>query len=90
LRKCQQGAFESIVEYKKRFVAFLEACTSVGQAIYENDDLGREFLGRLGMHRYANMMAGYRNGIYARVSSLNEAYEFAANFVEQKQIRVKK
>jgi hypothetical protein len=67
-------AFESIVEFKKRFDACLEACTSVGQEIYEDEDLGREFLGRLDMHRYANMMAGYRYGIYSRVSSLNEAY----------------
>jgi hypothetical protein len=31
----------------------------VGQEIYEDEDLGREFLGRLRMHRYANMLAGY-------------------------------
>jgi hypothetical protein len=82
LRKCQQGAFESIVDFKKRFDACLQGCISLGQAIYEDEELGREFVGCLDRHRYANMMAGYHNGIYFRVSTLNEAYDFATNFVE--------
>jgi hypothetical protein len=28
------------------------------------------------------MMAAYRNGVYPRVNTLDEAYDFAANFVE--------
>jgi len=77
----RQMASESIAAFKARFDNRLGAMRAVGQAIPEDAEVARDFLGKLDMERYGAMIREYRNGIHEKVETLNAAYNFASNYI---------
>ena len=79
--RCRQQWNESTPEFKKRFDLRIRALETVGEHVLEEAGLAREFLERLDMGRYSELLKDYKNGLHARVDTLDEAFVLANNYV---------
>jgi hypothetical protein len=82
---CRQGAYESIVDYKRRFEARLDAYKASGNQEPTAEDIGMDFLYGLDNSRYAEFKAEIINdiqkGILTQPKDLNAVYIMASRRV---------
>ena len=82
---CTQGAFMSIVDYKRLFDARLEAYKASGNVAMSDTDIAMDFMYGLDNERYAELKAELVNDIAKKVMTtpkdLNEMYVLASRRV---------
>jgi hypothetical protein len=84
-RKCTQGEFESIVDYKRRFDARLETYKASGNQPLDDKDIAMDFMYGLDNSRYAEFKAEIVNDIAKDImkepDDLNMIYVLASRRV---------
>ena len=78
---CRQQWNESTPEFKKRYDYRIRALVSVDEHVLDEPALARDFLGKLDLNRYGELIKDYRNGLHSRLTTLEEAYQLASNYV---------
>lgn len=82
---CKQGAYESIVDYKRRFNARLDAYTASGNTAILKGDIAMDFMYGLDNSRYSEFKAEIINDIRKEVmdppKDLNAMYLLASRWV---------
>jgi len=82
---CKQGAFEHIVDYKRKFDARLDALTVSGNTKPDDEDIAMDFLYGLDNNRYAEFKVEIVNdlqkGTLLPIKDLNKMYILASRRV---------
>jgi len=83
---CRQGAFEHIVDYKRKFDARLDALTVSGNALPPPEDVAMDFMYGLDNNRYAEFKAEIVNDLQKgtltnQIADLNKMYILASRRV---------
>ena len=83
---CKQGAFEHIVDYKRKFDARLDALTVSGNALPPPEDIAMDFMYGLDNNRYAEFKAEIVNDLQKgiltnQIADLNKMYILASRRV---------
>jgi hypothetical protein len=83
---CRQGAFEHIVDYKRKFDARLDALTVSGNAVPPGEDIAMDFMYGLDNNRYAEFKAEIVNDLQkgtltTQIADLNKMYILASRRV---------
>jgi len=78
---CKQQWNESTSEFKKRYEFRIRALQSVGEHTLDDAAMARDFLGKLDLNRYEELMKDYRNGLHPRATNLEDAYQLANNYI---------
>jgi hypothetical protein len=83
--KCRQGAFESVITYRKNFDAALKAYIDQGNVVLEIEDTAMHFFMGLDTARYVHMKTTVHNymtiGAQQPPQTVNEVYTIAANWI---------
>jgi hypothetical protein len=81
---CKQQWNESTAEFKKRYDYRIRALSSVGEHVLDEPALARDFLGKVDINRYGELLKNYKNGLHERAKTLEEAYQLVNNYVTTK------
>jgi len=88
LKNLKQGAFESIITYKKRYNDALKAYHDHDNPTKDGAEQGMDFFDRLDNGRYADFKVQYLNGLQIKTitapTDLNTVFNLANNWLEPK------